>query len=97
MMTFEEWEETYKPVANIFDANASVDGLMFETYGRELEQVRIVAAWDAGKVWTLLDCDGDSYISAGMHFVNRLGYFITSVSFDAANPPNDFAMESEAE
>jgi hypothetical protein len=92
-MTFDEWEETYKPVANIFDQNASFDGRMFETYGAELEQVRTVALWDAGKVWTLLDCDGVSCISPGIHFVNRMGYFITSVPFDPANPPEDFLTE----
>jgi hypothetical protein len=92
-MTFAEWEDTYKPVANIFDQNAAFDGLMFETYGLELNQVRTVLAWDSSKVWTLVDCEGNLYISAGFHLVNRFGYFITSIGFDVANPPQDFPYD----
>ncbi len=39
-MSFDEWVEEFKPVQNHIDDNASMDGLMFETCGKELEFVR---------------------------------------------------------
>jgi hypothetical protein len=77
-MNFETWLETYKPVANHLDENASFQdeegkGIMFETFGKELEFIR---SQDHRHVWTYGDEDG-SYIVAGRRFVNRLGYFVT--------------------
>ena len=43
-MTEEEWFETYKPIPNHIDENASFNdgehGYMFETYGEEVEFVK---------------------------------------------------------
>lgn len=88
-LTFDTWEETYKPIANIFDQQASFDGLLFETYGVELGHVAVVARAYPNCVWTLVDGDGGLYVTAGMRFVNRLGYFITSVPFDGSALPAD--------
>jgi len=49
-------------------------GCMFETFGEELEFVR---KQNPKKIWTLLEEDDLSWLSAGFHFVNRLGYFVT--------------------
>jgi len=38
-MEFDEWCDTYKPITNHLDSNASFDGAMFETYGDEVEFV----------------------------------------------------------
>ena len=54
---------------------------MFETFGEEVEYIR--AYHDQKKVWTLLEADGKQYISAGYHRVNRLGYFITEIAWEA--------------
>jgi hypothetical protein len=81
-MTMEEWEATYKPIPNNIDKNASFQnetgqGIMFETYGAELEFVKKA---DPKHIWTYGDGDdGGSYIWNGFHFINRLGYFITEV------------------
>jgi hypothetical protein len=78
-MTMEEWEATYKPITNHIDTNASFDGLMFETYGDEVEFVK---AQDENRIWMYGDGDdGGSYIWSGWGFVNRIGYFITEVPF----------------
>lgn len=78
-MTFEEWEATYKPIQNNIDEHSSFDGLMFETYGEEVEFVK---AQDQNRIWMYGDGDdGGSYIWSGWGFVNRLGYFITEVPF----------------
>ena len=70
------WIEKYRPIKNAIDQNSSFDGTMFETMGEELVFVR---AQDPHKVWTLVDGEGHQIISAGFHFVNREGYFITEV------------------
>ena len=76
-MTIEEWEKTYKPITNHIDDNASFDGIMFETYGDEVEFVK---SQDPAKIWMYGDGDdGGGYIWSGWGFVNRIGYFITEV------------------
>lgn len=81
-MDFEEWIETYKPITNLFDPCASFqnedgEGIMFETYGEEVEFVK---SQDPDKIWMYGDGDdGGGYIWSGWGFVNRLGYFITEV------------------
>lgn len=77
----EEFYETYKPIKNPIDNNASFDGAMLETYGAELEHVLKVAREKPDHVWTVIDGDGGLCISTGYHFVNRLGYIITEVPF----------------
>ena len=76
-MDFDEWCDTYKPIQNPYDDNASFDGAMFETYGAEVEFVK---SQSPDKIWMYGDGDdGGSYIWSGWGFVNRLGYFITEV------------------
>lgn len=81
-MSFDKWLETYKPITNHIDPNASFQnesgsGIMFETYGDEVEFVK---SQSPDKIWMYGDGDdGGSYIWSGWGFVNRLGYFITEV------------------
>lgn len=80
-MDFDEWCDTYKPIVNHIDINASFDngdgGIMFETYGDEVEFVK---SQPPANIWMYGDGDdGGSYIWSGWGFVNRLGYFITEV------------------
>ena len=78
-LDYDEWVDTYKPILNHIDTNASFDGMMFETYDEEVEFVK---AQDENRIWMYGDGDdGGSYIWSGWGFVNRLGYFITSVPF----------------
>ncbi len=73
-MTEDKWFETYRPIKNPHEKDASFDGYMFETYGKELAQVLVT---DPRLVWTYVEVDGNLYIASGFHSVNRLGYFIT--------------------
>jgi hypothetical protein len=76
-MDFDEWCDTYKPIQNHIDTNASFDGAMFETYG---DEVAFVKEQDGSYIWTYGDGDdGGSYVWNGWSFVNRIGYFITEV------------------
>jgi len=78
-LTEEEWFDTFKPLPNLIDPDASFsdgeNGYMFETYGKELEFVK---AQDPNRIWTYCDGDnGGTYIFQGMRVVNRIGYFIS--------------------
>ena len=80
-MEFDEWCDTYKPIINHLDPNASFDngegGIMFETYGDEVDFVK---CWPERQIWMYGDGDdGGSYVWNGWHIVNRIGYFITEV------------------
>ena len=78
-MDYDEWVETYKPVLNHIDTNASFDGMMFETYG---DEVAFVKSTPENRIWMYGDGDdGGSYVWSGWGFVNRIGYFITEVPF----------------
>ena len=77
-ISYENWLVKYHPIQNHLDTNAPFDGCMFETFGKEVEFVR---AQPTAKIWTLLECDGKTFICEGFHFVNRIGYFITEVSY----------------
>lgn len=80
-ITFDQWEEQYKPTINTLDSEASFNdgtgGLMFETFGKEHEAVISVATQEPRRVWTLVDGDGEQVIINGYHQVNRVGYFVT--------------------
>lgn len=83
-LTFDEWLDTYKPITNHLDSNASFQnedgsGIMFETYGDEVDFVK---SMNPNKIWMYgSGDDGGTYIWSGWGFVNRLGYFITEVPF----------------
>jgi hypothetical protein len=68
------FEEKYKPIKNHFSSDPNE--VMFETYGEELEFVK---AQDPKYIWTYLQGDDCDLICAGYHYVNRLGYHISSV------------------
>jgi hypothetical protein len=78
------WFDTYKPIPNHLDPNASFSdgeqGYMFETYGAELDFVK---NQEPNRIWTYCDGDnGGTYIFNGMRIVNRIGYLITTLPFD---------------
>jgi hypothetical protein len=83
-MTFEEWLDKYKPINNHLDSNASFqdeagNGIMFETFGMDLEYVLSIANSEPQRVWTYMDGDIGTFVGDGYHLVNRIGYFITEV------------------
>jgi hypothetical protein len=83
-LTMESWLETYKPIDNHLDDNASFQdehgvGIMFETYGAEKEFVK---SQEANKIWTYISDDDSTYIVAGWHLCDRIGYFVTEKEWD---------------
>lgn len=84
-LDFETWETIFKPQTNTLDPHASFqnedgEGIMFETFGVELEYVQ---ATDNHYIWTYGDGDdGGGYIWNGYHYINRIGYFISTVPWE---------------
>jgi hypothetical protein len=76
-LTWNEWVEQFRPMHNKFSKDP--DNLMFETFGEEVAFVTKFA--DQNKVWTYLDTDGGSVTVEGMHYVNRIGYYVTEVPY----------------
>ncbi len=76
-LTEEQFEEQFTLVENHLEDNAPFGGAMFETFGEELEYVRMKAQ-KGNNVWTIVEGDDDTmYYSNGMRVVNRIGYLIT--------------------
>lgn len=75
---YDDWLANFKPQINQFDGNASFDGMMFETYGAELEYV---SRQEPNRIWTIIDSDESDVplVINGFHQVNRIGYLITAV------------------
>jgi hypothetical protein len=74
-LTFEEADEQFRFIPNNYDEYSSFDGLMFETYGDEVEFVK---SQSPDKIWMYgQGDDGGLYIWSGWGFVNRIGYFIS--------------------
>ncbi len=82
-ITEDEFDARFPLLTNHLNPNASwgsgkEGGCLFETYGEELEFVR---QQNPLTVWTLVDGDGDDqYLVSGFHFVNRIGYLISTVA-----------------
>ena len=93
-MTWNEWEEKYKPIKNHLDKYGNGESLMFETYDAELEYVLSV---DPKRVWTFVDGDCSSLLVAGVHVVNRLGYYVCEEPWETGNEQVLLSVEVECE
>lgn len=91
-MNYETWAATFKPMDNHLDSNASYSGKMFETYGDEFEFLKTI---DPSRIWTLRSSDGSTAITAGLGWVNRLGYFVTTRPW--SDGVEDVALSEESE
>jgi len=95
MISEEDFYATYKPVLNPFNSNASWDGSMLSTSGRELAHVREVCKTAPNTVWTVLDCDGALVVGSGSHTVNCVGYIITEVPVEPGQSVTTIPDEEE--
>src|SRR5438105_6368170 len=82
-MSEDEFDASYTLITNHLNPHASWaygdgPGCLFETYGNELAFVR---QQHPRTVWTFCDGDdGDQYLISGFHFVNRIGYLVSTVA-----------------
>lgn len=89
-MTEDEFYEKYNPVKNHLDDNASFDGCMFETYGKEIDYIRKLNSNTSTDktIWTIIEAEDNLYYLSGFHFVDRLGFLVTEESV-----PEDIEIE----
>jgi hypothetical protein len=88
-----EWEAKFKPIKNHFRPNDHNEQ-MFETYG---EEVDFVSKADNKYVWTFLQGDMSDLIVAGYHYVNRLGYYISTVPWENEDDYVLLSVQEECE
>ena len=74
------WDD-YVPIQNHLipedDDGLAWNGTLFETLRPDLDYVRDQNKQRPERIWTLLEVDDGLVISSGMHYVNRMGFFIT--------------------
>jgi hypothetical protein len=85
-MSEDEFDARYPLKSNHLNPSAGwalgeAGGCLFDTHGEEFDFVK---RQDSRTVWTLLDGDeGDMYLVNGLHYVNRLGYLLSTVPVPA--------------
>lgn len=91
VLTEDEFDKQYPLVGNHLDPNAGWgtnedgEGCMFETYGEEFAFVR---KQDPATVWTWVDDDERPLLLGGLHYVNRIGYLVST----KPRPPNTWVV-----
>ena len=68
-MTEKEWVSTFKPLSWPEDGDRWSEDYS-ELNHPDLENLGL---------WTVVEAEGNWYITSGFHYVNRLGYVLTSV------------------
>lgn len=71
-MSFEEFEEKFKPIEINGDFFIDTEDHVFLTR----------KAWVKNRLWTLIEEDGESFLVPRKQFVNRLNYVITEVAYE---------------
>lgn len=80
---FDDFNRRFLPLRNPFDRFAPLDGVLLETFGMEYD---FVTTQRRTFVWTLVEGDSFSWITAGLHQINRIGYVVSAESW---NDPNE--------
>lgn len=91
---WDAWAEKFRPIKNHLDKYGHGENLMFETYDAEYEFVK---EQDPRYVWTYVNGDMCDLLVAGMHFVNRMGYYVTEVPWDNDYDSCLLSVETECE
>ena len=106
MMKFEEWVDTFHPIANPlihygdddcdFDDNDPCESEeKFEIYGIELGFVLGVAEFNPRNIWTLIDTDAGMSIVSGYHLCDRVNYFVTRIPFEGEFLEVEYFLNAE--
>lgn len=85
IISWSEWEITYKPITNPHSRDYGWKFQMFETFEPDIDEVKAV---NPNRVWTLVDNNPNSHyldVIPGVHWANRMGYFITEVPWTDEN------------
>ena len=75
---YDMWYNKFIPILTESLETKDKSPRMYETYGEDIKLLKLIPS---NHIWTLLDCDGNLYLSPGFHIVNRLNYFICTIPF----------------
>jgi hypothetical protein len=75
IMTYDEWEQKYKPIKNKFEKSTPFGGCAFD-YSED-DQWEFLKKQNPKNVWTMVSEGDESVIFSGFHWVNRDFYFVT--------------------
>ena len=90
--TFDDWEEKYLPIMNPQKSeDDGFDSILFDTH--DPVDIATVKGYDPKRVWTLLEGDNGTYVTSGMYFINRLGYYITSKPVEDEDVPKEYLLD----
>ena len=77
-MDYSDWNDKYKPLrrkeGNLIDVDPRGGNISKKDFNTAILENRI---------WTLLDVEGDTIISNGFHFINRLEHYVCEVPYDS--------------
>ncbi|MCX6165165.1 MAG: hypothetical protein NTU73_09975 [Ignavibacteriae bacterium] len=76
---FDRFVKKYRPIKNFVCPTDNYDGYFFDTMATEMAVVKM---YNPKYIFTLMECEGKTFLSAGIHFVNRLGYFIVGKKWE---------------
>jgi hypothetical protein len=92
IISWNEWEKTYRPIRNPLATDPGFWGFMFDTLYNETEAMKLIAE-SQHNVWTLVDNNPNSVyldIVSGARYINRMGYFVTEIPWtDEVTVSND--------
>lgn len=77
-MNLESWIEKYRPLKNHLNEDASY-GFAFETFGEELE---FVSKHSVQNIWTMVEEEGEFFITPNYYLADRIFYFITEIKWE---------------
>lgn len=87
-ISFDDWLEEYKPIANPNGSAEEYKGLLFDV------KDEFVLSHAESNVWTLIECDNLITVIPGLHYVNRQGFFITAIPFESLNDEFEVQIHS---
>lgn len=83
-ITESEFDTEFRPLRAADNDADEATYLRLEDWHNPAEWARILAARDAGRLWTCVDTeDGSWCLSSGLHYVNRQYYVISEVAVPA--------------
>ena len=74
-MEIDEWEKMFVPLKHP-TADHGWSGCLYEN-----GELGLLEGVNAGNIWTWVDGEGGTFLIAGRHFVNRIGYLVTRSSW----------------
>lgn len=84
----DDFEHRYEVIQNHLAPNAPYGGAWFETFGPEQEYISSI---EPERIWTIIEGESATWIIAGRHSMNRLGYLITTKSW--SDPFEEYRFE----